>query len=91
MLYRLEEQYEANTERLGMLMSRRRDRRSAVYDLLEIASCRQALAETARTLQHMADRDFGRCGHCADDIPVERLTVRPDLRYCSRCEQAIPA
>ena len=64
---------------------------SAVYDLAEIATCRQALAATARMLQRMADRDFGRCGHCADEIPVDRLSECPEVRYCGDCEQAIPA
>jgi RNA polymerase-binding transcription factor DksA len=91
MLNRFEERYEEHTERLARLMARRRDRRSAVYDLAEIARCRQALAETARMLQRMADRDFGRCGLCADEIPVDRLSVCPEVRYCGSCEQAIPA
>jgi RNA polymerase-binding transcription factor DksA len=91
MLNRFEEQYEAHTERLARLMSRRRDRRTAVYDLAEISSCRKALADTARMLQRMADRDFGRCGLCSAEISVDRLSVCPDVRYCGDCEQAIPA
>lgn len=92
MLVRFEEQYEAHTERLARLMSRQRSRRTAIYEIAEIASCRKALAETARALQRMADRDFGRCGHCASDIPIERLAVRPDARFCTHCEsQAVPA
>lgn len=91
MLSRFEEQYEAHTERLARLMSRRHDHRTAVRHLAEIAHCRQALADTARMLQRAADHDFGRCGHCAGDIPVERLQVRPDARFCPRCEQAVPA
>ena len=91
MLTRFEEQYEAHTERLSRLMTRRHGRRSAVH--AEIATCRQALAATARVLQHMADRDFGRCGHCAQDIPIDRLSSRPHVRYCPRCEEeaAVPA
>ena len=91
MLTRLEEQYEAHTERLGRLMARHGARRTAIYEFAEISSCRKAIAETARALQRMAERDFGRCGHCTADIPIERLRVRPDSRYCPRCEQAIPA
>jgi RNA polymerase-binding transcription factor DksA len=92
MLARFEEQYEAHTARLARLMSRQRDRRTAVYEFAEIASCRKALAETARMLQRAADRDFGRCLHCAADIPVERLTARPEARFCSGCEdKAVPA
>jgi RNA polymerase-binding transcription factor DksA len=90
-LARLEAEYEAHTERLGRLMARRRDRRTAVYNLAEIASCRKALARTARVLQRMADRDFGRCSGCSTDIPVDRLVSAPDLRYCDSCAAAVPA
>jgi DnaK suppressor protein len=91
MLTRFEEQYEAHTERLARLMARQRHRRTAIYEFAEISNCRKALAETARTLQRMAERDYGRCGHCSADIPIERLVVRPDSRYCPRCEEAVPA
>jgi len=90
-LARFEEQYEAHTERLGRLLSRRPDRRTAGHDMAEIRSCRRALAETARILQCMADRDFGRCIHCAGDIPIERLRRTPELRCCPSCAQAVPA
>jgi RNA polymerase-binding transcription factor DksA len=91
MLARFEEQYEAHTVRLTQLISRRPDRLPPIHQLAEIAGCRQALAETARMLQRMADRDFGRCHRCADDIPIEWLRVRPDLSYCPGCQQQIPA
>jgi RNA polymerase-binding transcription factor DksA len=90
-LSRFEEQYEAHTERLSRLLARRRDRRTAVYDLAEIASCRRALAETARVLQHMADRNFGRCMICADDIAIEWLQLQPEMRCCPGCVTAVPA
>jgi DnaK suppressor protein len=89
MLAHFEERYEAQTLRLARLMSRRRNRRSAVYDFAEIATCRQALASTARMLQRMADRDFGRCLRCSCDIPVERLSTRPEVRLCPMCEQEV--
>jgi RNA polymerase-binding transcription factor len=90
-LVRYEEQYEAHTERLGRLLARRGDRRRAVYDLAEVVSCRKALADVARALQCMADRDFGRCADCAGDIPIDRLATRPADRSCGRCAVAIPA
>jgi RNA polymerase-binding transcription factor DksA len=91
MLARFEEQYETHTERLARLMARQRDRRKAVCDLAEIASCRKALADTARMLQYAADQHFGRCRHCLTDIPVERLRSTPGAAYCARCESAVPA
>jgi DnaK suppressor protein len=91
MRVRYEEQYEAHTERLARLMSRRNARQLAVHTTAEIVSYRRALAETARALQRMADRDFGCCQHCAKEIPIERLRVRPDLRFCLGCEPAVPA
>jgi RNA polymerase-binding transcription factor DksA len=90
-LARLEEQYEAHTERLGRLLATRGDRRTAVYNLAEIIACRKVLAETARTLQRSADRDFGRCTGCAGDIPVDWLMQRPQQRQCPQCAEAVPA
>ncbi|HEY6796222.1 MAG TPA: hypothetical protein VI248_16225 [Kineosporiaceae bacterium] len=86
---RLEEQYEAHTERLARLVASRSDRRSAVYNLAEIASCRRMIAETARILRGMAERDFGRCLHCAGDIPIERLLQWPELRHCADCADVV--
>jgi len=90
-LARYEEQYEVHTERLGRLLARRSNRRTAVYNVAEVVSCRQALADIARALQCMADRDFGRCADCSGDIPIDRLALRPADRSCGRCAQAIPA
>lgn len=90
-LARLEDQYEAHTERLARLLAARGNRRTAVYNLAEIVSCRRALAETARILQRMADRDFGQCAACAGDIPLELLVGQPQQRHCPRCAEAVPA
>ena len=86
-----EEQYEAHTERLARLMSRRGPRRSAMLNTAEIVSYRRALAETARALQRMADRDYGSCQHCTGDIPIDHLRSRPDLRFCLACQPALSA
>jgi RNA polymerase-binding transcription factor DksA len=88
---RYEDQYEAHTERLARLIARRHPQRSSVVTTAEIAAYRRALADTARALQRMADRDFGHCQHCAEEIPIERLRVRPDLRYCHGCHPALSA
>lgn len=88
---RFEEQYEAHTEQLARLMTRRGDRRSAVLNTAQVTAHRRALADTARTLQRMADRDFGCCQHCESEIPIERLRVRPDLRFCPECNPAMSA
>ena len=88
---RFEEQYESHTEKLARLLTRRGDRKAAVLNTAQVTAYRRALADTARTLQRMAERDFGRCQDCSSEIPIERLRIRPDLRYCLECQPAISA
>lgn len=88
---RLEREYEEHTERLGRLMSRRVNRKVAVLNTAEITAHRRALADAARMLQRMAERNYGFCQHCAEEIAIERLMQRPTCRFCVDCETAISA
>jgi RNA polymerase-binding transcription factor DksA len=91
LLAKLEAQYEDHTERLTLLIARQARRKGSIYHLAEITAARRALAETARLLQRMAERDFGRCGLCSRDLPLDLLHGRPDARFCPSCEEAVPA
>lgn len=53
-----------------------------------IATSRQAIADTTQALRRMADGNYGRCDRCEGDIPVERLEIRPQARFCVPCQQA---
>jgi RNA polymerase-binding transcription factor DksA len=94
MIARFEEQYEAHSERLVRLTAKQRNRKVSVFELAQIASCRKVLAETAWMLQCAAASGFGSCQHCSADIPLERLVVHPEARYCLSCGEesaAVPA
>lgn len=56
-----------------------------------IATSRQAIADTTQALRRMSEGSYGRCDRCAGDIPVERLEIRPQARYCVPCQQALAA
>jgi DnaK suppressor protein len=85
----LEEQYRLRTEQLTELTIRASDGEDvdpATTQAL-IASCRRALADTARALRYMAEGRYGLCAACERDIPVERLEVLPHTRFCAPCQQ----
>ena len=35
--------------------------------------------------QHVDDEDFGLCARCSSPIPVKRLVLMPQSRYCVNC------
>ena len=55
-------------------------------------AARRALADTDEALGRLASGRYGRCEGCAGAIPAWLLTVRPDARFCLRCQPAsLPA
>jgi len=59
----------------------------ATLDAL-IATARLAVAESAQALRRMADGTYGTCERCATRIPVERLEVMPQARFCLACQRS---
>ncbi len=43
------------------------------------------LRRIERALQLMRTSRYGRCRHCGQDIPYERLRVQPDALFCVPC------
>jgi DnaK suppressor protein len=82
----LEQQYQRYTEELTIHTERLRDGEDA-ETMAMIAGCRQILADTARALRHLAEGRYGVCQDCHHDIPVERLEILPQARYCARCQR----
>lgn len=54
------------------------------------ASAQELLNEIDQAAQRLEDGDFGTCERCEKDIPVERLEIRPYVRFCVGC-QGLPA
>ncbi|BCB83802.1 TraR/DksA family transcriptional regulator [Phytohabitans suffuscus] len=87
----LEEQFQRHTTELTTLSTygtvpehNGHDRQTV---LARIEATRQALADTANALKRMAEGTYGRCERCQQDIPLERLEIRPRARFCVPCQQ----
>jgi RNA polymerase-binding transcription factor DksA len=50
------------------------------------AAARQALYDVEEALDRMHEGRYGRCTHCAAEIPVERLLAIPQAALCMRCQ-----
>lgn len=50
---------------------------------------RLALRLIEGALGRIADRSFGVCIACGDDIPERRLEALPWTQYCLRCQEAV--
>lgn len=64
----------ASSERDQGFLLRIRDRESHVIDKIRDA------------LERIEDGSFGICESCGDDIPIERLKVRPVAIRCIKCK-----
>lgn len=53
-----------------------------------MASARMVLADVEAALVRMDEGTYGACMLCARPVPVERLEIVPQARYCLRCQQA---
>jgi DnaK suppressor protein len=87
----LEELFQRHTDQLTELSvcSRQRGRGGYDADTLTalIASARQGVADTAQALRRMADGSYGTCEGCTASIPLERLEVLPQARFCVPCQR----
>lgn len=86
----LEEQYHRYTEELTILTERLRGGGDDPETMAMVADCRQVLADTARALRHLAENRYGVCEACHEDIPVPRLEVLPQARFCAQCQRDHP-
>jgi DnaK suppressor protein len=80
----LEEQYELHTAELTRLVTTHRH--DPATDAT-IAACRQALADIARALRHMAQGRYGDCEDCGQPIALQRLEILPQARFCGPCQR----
>ncbi|WP_423902625.1 RNA polymerase-binding protein DksA [Campylobacter showae] len=78
-------------------------RQSGVSDEFDIASVnadqlieqsvsaqqRQELAEIDVSLRKIADKTYGICEMCEEDIGLARLRVKPHAKYCITCREIV--
>lgn len=86
----LEEQFAVYTNRLTELTVYGRLPGNGGYDPqaldLLAATARQGIADTAHALRRMTEGTYGICEDCHKPIPLGRLRIVPQARYCSRCQ-----
>jgi RNA polymerase-binding transcription factor DksA len=87
----LEEQFQRYTDQLTVLTACSRQAGLGGYDNATLAAlmatARIGIAETAQALRRMADGTYGGCERCATRIPLERLEVIPEARFCVPCQR----
>lgn len=44
------------------------------------------LAEVEKALDRIEEGNYGKCDHCAEEIPQERLKVNPAATVCVKCD-----
>jgi RNA polymerase-binding transcription factor DksA len=86
----LEERFQRHTDELTELTVRsgRADHGGYDRDTLAtlIAASGRGVADTAEALRRMADGTYGLCERCTARIPLERLEILPDARFCVPCQ-----
>lgn len=91
----LEDQFEHHTSELTRLTLASTAPEHHGLDRATLAALvdtsRQAVADTTQALRRMADGTYGRCERCQGDIPVERLEIRPQARFCVPCQRVAGA
>ncbi len=54
-----------------------------------IAQNERELAEIERALAKFAEKKFGICEMCDEEIDLQRLTAKPHARYCFDCREIV--
>jgi len=57
-------------------------------DELLVAGARSALRDVLQALRRIADGSYGTCHDCAEELPIERLEVLPQVALCMSCQRA---
>lgn len=67
------------------------DGAQATAEKVRLLSVAEALLDTSReidaALKRIDEGRFGKCERCGQEIPIERLEVRPFVRLCVSCKQ----
>ena len=51
----------------------------------QVERAQKQLISIKRLLDRLNDEDFGECLYCGEDIPVQRLMIRPESVRCVSC------
>lgn len=53
------------------------------------SNMRSNLDQVDEALTRIADRTFGKCLHCGQDISIKRLELLPFARFCVPCQEKL--
>jgi len=56
------------------------------FDLTMKENMVRQIKEVDEALERIKEGTFGVCENCGEDIPQDRLKVRPNARFCIRCK-----
>ncbi|TKX34013.1 RNA polymerase-binding protein DksA [Campylobacter taeniopygiae] len=56
-------------------------------DLAISANLKQELKEIEESLDKIKNNTYGICESCDDEIAVERLKIKPHVKYCITCRE----
>ncbi|MDD5067771.1 MAG: TraR/DksA family transcriptional regulator [bacterium] len=48
---------------------------------------KQELEDINIALKKIEEGEYGTCVSCGSEIPIERLKVKPNARYCTKCQE----
>jgi len=53
------------------------------------ASIEKRLSQIEKALEALRDGDYGYCQECGDEIPEQRLEIRPEALVCVTCQEKL--
>jgi DnaK suppressor protein len=56
------------------------------FDLTMKENMVRQIKEIDEALERLREGTFGTCENCGEDIPQDRLRVKPNARFCIRCK-----
>ena len=90
---RLAKEYEAQAAQLAQLTTEPGDSAEAHTQAAEahtrdamIATTRESLEQLQAALTRIDEGRYGKCEECGEEIPQERLEIRPQARFCVPCQ-----
>ena len=60
---------------------------SADYTLAWTEKINRRIREIDEALERIKEGTYGICQQCGEDIPEERLEIRPKAKYCAQCKE----
>lgn len=83
---RLAAEHEEQSERLAKLLAEPGDAAELHTRDAMVATLRESLEQLNAALARIDEGRYGKCEDCGEEIPRERLEIRPQARFCVPCQ-----